>query len=171
MTIPPIQLHSLSDADIAIFERWLHAAHVAPWYTDPESWLREVRLRESEFRFVHHFIAWIDEQPIGFCQFYCCGDSGEAEFAAFPPATTYSIDYLIGDADYLGRGYGKAMLGELIALIIRETNAELIVVQPETENHASIALLKSLGFAYHPEHPVLCLTVGRQALGSRASGT
>ena len=89
-----IQLRPLCDADMAIFRTWLHAPHVAPWFSDPESWLREVRARDGAFRFIRHFIACVDQQPVGFCQYYCCGDAGEPEYAAFPPDTTYSIDYL-----------------------------------------------------------------------------
>jgi RimJ/RimL family protein N-acetyltransferase len=157
-----IELRPLHDTDIAIFQAWLHAPHVAPWFSDPESWLHEVRQREGEFRFIRHFIAWSDNQPLGFCQYYCCGDSGEPEYAAFPPATTYSIDYLIGEAARLGRGYAKAMLAELIARIRRETPAERIVVQPDDQNQASKALLKSLGFTYDSDLAVFRLALERQ---------
>lgn len=156
-----IQLRPLHDADLALLHAWLHAPHVAPWFSDPESWLNEARERNGAFRFIRHFIAGTDEQPVGFCQFYCCSDAGEPEYAAFPPATTYSVDYLIGDAACLGRGYAKAMLSELIALIRRETKAELIVVQPERGNLASIALLESLGFFYHSDLAVFCLPLER----------
>lgn len=157
-----IELRPLRDSDIAVYQSWLHAPHVAPWFSDPESWLREVRQRDAEFRFIRHFIAWHENQPLGFCQYYCCGDSGEPEYAAFPPASTYSIDYLIGDAAHLRRGYAKAMLAELIARIVRETPAERIVVQPDDHNEGSKALLKSLGFAYHSDLAIFCLALERQ---------
>lgn len=156
------QLRPLRDADIALLQAWLHAPHVTPWFSDPESWLREVRERDGAFRFIRHFIAWIDEQPLGFCQYYCCGDSGEPEYAPFPPDTSYSIDYLIGDAARLRRGYAKAMLTELIARVLNETPAERIVVQPDHDNQASRALLKSLGFAYHSDLAVFCLPLERR---------
>ena len=156
-----MQLRPLRDADMVILQAWLRAPHVAPWFSDPESWLHEVRERDGAYRFIRHFIACVDQQPVGFCQYYCCGDAGEPEYAAFPPDTTYSIDYLIGDAACLDRGYAKAMLAELIARIVRETPAERIVVQPDDDNQASRALLKSVGFTYHPDLAVFCLPLER----------
>jgi L-amino acid N-acyltransferase YncA len=59
----------------------------------------------------------------------------------------FSLDYLIGEVEYLHRGFGKAILLKLLEKL-RETTAKTIIVQPEKENTASCRLLESCGFQY-----------------------
>lgn len=53
--------------------------------------------------------------PIGFCKYYDCYDARGLEywFTVNTPGDTFSIDYLIGDEAYLGKGYGKAIVALL----------------------------------------------------------
>lgn len=91
-----VLLRPLRDADLALLHDWLHAPHVAPWFGDPESWLNEARERKGAFRFIRHFIAWADERPSASASTIAAVMPASPEYAAFPPTTTYSIDYLIG---------------------------------------------------------------------------
>lgn len=68
-----------------------------------------MRARDTTFSFIQHFIAEVAGRPVGFCQFYCCGAAGEADYKAFPADSTFSLDYLIGSPTDLRRGYGRAM--------------------------------------------------------------
>ncbi|MBF2595442.1 GNAT family N-acetyltransferase, partial [Listeria welshimeri] len=63
----------------------------------------------------------------------------------------YSIDYLIGNEDYLGKGYGKLIVKELTELISSKENAQIIVVQPDTGNTASNNVLISNGYTLDQE--------------------
>jgi hypothetical protein len=44
-----------------------------------------------------------DSKPIGFCQYYLCAQADEDDYNIFPKDGTYSIDYLIGEIEYLGK--------------------------------------------------------------------
>lgn len=61
---------------------------------------------------------------------------------------TYSIDYLIGETDYLGCGLGKSIVKHLVEEIRETTDAAKIIVQPEPGNKASRNTLLSAGFLY-----------------------
>ncbi len=148
---PRVTLRGLCDGDIPTFERWLQCEHVARWYKQPEEWLREVREREGEFRFVHHFIVEYGGRPVGFCQYYLYADSGETWHRDLDIRGAYSIDYLVGETNVLKKGLGAAAVLALLEKIRGIPDARLVIVQPEKENLASRATLTSTGFEYDKE--------------------
>ena len=107
-----LTLRPLFDNDIALMERWLYLAHVAKWYKHPEHWLKELHERRGEFSFLTHFIVEYEGAPIGFCQYYDCYFAQEHEVwndkchTGEKQGEVFSIDYLIGEPDYLCKGYG-----------------------------------------------------------------
>lgn len=141
-------LQQFRNEDVPLFKKWLYLPHVARWYHDPLDWVDEVEKRTSEFSFLHHFIVEVDGKLIGFCQFYEYHHSGEDWHGNTQIDGTYSIDYLIGDTEYLGKGFGKAIIQALIGKIKMENNAKRIIVQPEQENKASCNTLLSCGFSF-----------------------
>lgn len=143
-----LQLREFCNEDIPLFKKWLFLPHVAMWYHDPLDWLDEVENRDGEFSFIHHFVVETERKPIGFCQFYEYCHSGEEWHGETEIAGTYSIDYLIGDTDCLGKGFGKAIVGALIEKVKGQPGAERIIVQPESENKASCNTLISSGFSF-----------------------
>ena len=149
---PPLNFRPLADKDIELVRHWLCQEHIRPWYDAPEEWLREIRGREGEFFFIHHLIVCEKGRSIGFCQYYRCQESGEPEYRTFWRMKSHSIDYLIGERDYLGRGLGKALVSSLVHLVFSQTDAGVIVVQPERDNDASRATLIACGFERDVEH-------------------
>ncbi|MCL2819685.1 MAG: acetyltransferase [Oscillospiraceae bacterium] len=147
-----INLKPLDDDDISLAEKWLNKKHVKKWFDIPEcsldDWLYEMRERKSEFKFLNHFIVLAEATPIGFCQYYRCSDALEDWYGDVPLQGTYSIDYFIGEEDYLGKGYGKAMINTLISKIFSLPDAERILVETDKNNIESINTLLSIGFNY-----------------------
>lgn len=150
-------LRPLENEDIALFEQWLAAPHVAKWYHDPADWIDEVKKRHGEFSFLHHFIVEAGERPIGFCQYYEYRHSGEGWHGDTEIDGTYSIDYLIGNTEYLGNGFGKEIIQQLVERIRLEKNAKRVIVQPEPENAASCNTLLSCGFFFDPKNEIYIL--------------
>ena len=144
-------LRPFYDHDILQMERWLYLSHVAKWYKHPEHWLRELRDRNEEFAFITHFIAEYDGDAFGFCQYYDCYYSQLHEVwhehwrVCDKQGEIFSIDYLIGETDCLRRGFGKAIVAELIGKL-RTLNAGLCIVSPEIENTTSCRVLEANGF-------------------------
>ena len=109
-----LKLRKFCKKDVQLFKRWLYLPHVAAWYHDPQDWIDEVEKIMNEFSFLHHFIDELQDKPIGFCQFYEYCYSGESWHGNISVDGKYSIDYLIGEAEHLRMGYGKAIIRELI---------------------------------------------------------
>lgn len=144
-------------SDLPLFRKWLALPHIAAWYHDPEDWVGEVEQQDGTFAFVRHFIVQSENKPIGFCQYYPYWMSGEAWHGNIPLEGTYSIDYLIGDVEYLGKGYGKQIIRALQKKIQSLPDAARIIVQPEPENQASCGVLQSCGFHYDAENGIYLL--------------
>jgi RimJ/RimL family protein N-acetyltransferase len=155
-----INLRPFLDNDIPLMEKWLSVPHVAKWYLYPDHWLRELHERNGEFAFITHFIAELESVPIGFCQYYDCHYAQAHEIwndtwhIGEHKGEVFSLDYLIGEAEYLHRGFGKAILIKLLKKL-RETTAKTIIVQPDKENTASRRLLESCGFQHNGDVYVL----------------
>jgi RimJ/RimL family protein N-acetyltransferase len=147
-----LNLRDFMETDIPLFTEWLNKDYVKKWYSETEEWLKEVS--SEDFAFVHHFIVMNDGKPIGFCQYYEYSQSGENWHGNTDIKAAYSIDYLIGEKDCLGKGFGTKMLKLLTERTFQETNAVKIIVKPEKENAASRNTLLSAGFSYDEENDI-----------------
>ncbi len=147
-----IHLTPFTDADMPLFIAWLETDYVEPWYTPTEDWINEVNKRESEYSWVKHYIIYADDVPIGFCQYYPYWMSGEDWNGSIPVEDTYSVDYLIGDVNFLRKGCASAALKQLNSIILGFTSAKRIIAQPEEENNASQKTLLSAGYRYDEDN-------------------
>lgn len=149
-----LTLRPLFDGDIERMEQWLYRPHVAQWYEHPEHWLNELHERRGAFSFLTHFIAEFEGVPIGFCQYYDCYFAQDHEVwtdnrhARDKAGEVYSIDYLIGEPDYLRRGFCKEMISQLLTRL-RNVGVKMVIVEPERDNIASNRTLEANGFTWN----------------------
>lgn len=145
-----IALRLLNDADITLLSAWLAKDYIIKWYHDANAWLEEINARHSRFSWIHHYIVTDETIPIGFCQYYDCFDAQSLEdwYHVDRRNEMFSIDYLIGDPRYLGKGYGKQIVRLLTETIEANENASQIIAQPEPENLASVHVLLANGYVY-----------------------
>lgn len=146
-----LTLRKLEDKDISLVEKWINQDYILKWYHEPEEWIREMRERNGEFSFLSHYIVEENDNPFAFCQYYDCFDAQEDWYSVRSSGHTFSIDYLIGDQEYLGKGYAKMIIKALIEKVKSHPDAKKIVVQPEMENIASCRTLLSNGFLFDDE--------------------
>lgn len=147
LTLKPVE-----DSDIKQLKIWLNMTHVLKWYHDADEWLNEINERNGAFSFLNHFIVLKDNTPIGFGQYYDCFDAQEEWYFADRANEIFSIDYFIGEEDYLRKGYGKEIVKLLVNKIYERCPDAKIVVQPENENIASCKALLANGFVYDEEN-------------------
>ena len=144
-------LRPFFDKDMLLMEKWLYEPHVAKWYKHPDHWLKELHERRSAFAFLSHFIVEFDGKAIGFCQYYDCFHSQQHEVwndvwkVSEKQAEVFSIDYLIGEPEYLRRGLGTRIVAELVSKL-RAIGAKKCIVSPEPEDIASNRVLEANGF-------------------------
>lgn len=72
---------------------------------------------------------------------------------------SYSIDYMIGEKEYVHKGFGREIVKNLIEKIKLHGDAERIVVQPEPGNAASCNLLLSCKFVLDTRNDIYFMTI------------
>lgn len=140
-----IILRKFCDEDINLFEKWLAEDYIAKWYAPSRDWLDEIAQR---YCWIQRFIAEYDSKPIGFCQYYEYKKGKEDWHGEIDTDKAYSIDYLIGERDYLNKGFGREVVLAVVSKIASLPDADIIIVKPEDENTASCRTLLSAGFIF-----------------------
>ena len=145
-----LTLRPVNHADMELLAFWLKKEYILKWYHDADEWLHEIKERQGSFSWIHHSIVMDGDTPIGFCQYYDCYDAKEIEdwYHVDRRGDTFSIDYLIGNESYLGKGYGKAIVHLITDAVKIKEKANRIIVQPEKDNYSSTHVLIANGYVF-----------------------
>jgi aminoglycoside 6'-N-acetyltransferase len=145
----------LARSDFVLLGRWLAQPHVARWWdADPSLDAMEADhggcIDGTEPAEV--FIALHKGEPFGFVQRFRLDSYPQylAELApVLPvPAAAFSIDYLVGPPEALGRGWGSAMIAAFVRELWRDhPQACALIVPVHADNIASWHALERAGFA------------------------
>lgn len=142
----------LDKKHVQLLYTWLQEPHVLEFWDDG---LRTPNAVE-EFYFVNNGVKrWIfayQEKPIGYIQFYFADkDSPYYQFQKFNAKeksnaneTVVGIDLFIGDKSNLGKGLASLLLMHFIKQFC--TDADVLIVDPQSENVKAIHLYEKLGF-------------------------
>lgn len=152
-----VEMRKFKSCDIELFKKWVYKDYVAKWYEQPLDWIYELEHAQDEFSWVEHFIVVCDGKDIGFCQCYEYKLSGEDWHGDIELEGTYSIDYMIGERDYLKKGIGTKIINLLVKHLFETTSAKRIIVQPDEDNKTSCNTLLSAGFTYDEENELYIL--------------
>jgi len=141
--------------DFPLLGRWLGQPHVQRWWADdpsPQALEADYGATIDGTEPAEVFIAWRDGEPIGLAQRF--------RLSAYPqyleqlrpitpvPAGAWSIDYLIGEARLIGRGWGSEMIRAFTQNIWRDdAHASAIIVPVHTANAASWRALEKAGYS------------------------
>jgi putative acetyltransferase len=129
--------------DLNIMGVWLAQDYIQKFWGDPQDWIKEISENISA-DWVKYFIVECNT-PIGFLQYYETDKAPQGEWSN-EPIGTVGIDYLIGNIEYLGKGYGSKIVRLLIDYIISKNHYDYIVADPIEENVSSIKVLENNGF-------------------------
>lgn len=134
-------------ADLPLLNQWLQAEYARIYFGVPEDWLHEIEANLNA-GWIHHFIVEA-EVPFAFAQFY---DAHLAPLGIWSeaPLDAAGIDFLIGNEDFLGKGFGSKIVAELVETIKASGNFDHIIADPTAENTASIRVLEKNGFQPQP---------------------
>ena len=144
-----LTLRPMRADDLPLVTGWLSAPHVAPWYlagSSVEEEAEDLRRSVAGEQAVHVLMVAEGEVPVGWCQWYLCGDDPgwAAEIGADP--ADVGIDYAVGDAGRVGRGVGTALITELVHLIRAHQPRVAVMADPDERNVASRRVLEKNGF-------------------------
>ena len=113
-----LKLRPLEKSDFAILHQWLNQSHLYPFYMQepisPESVSRKFSPRVGKSGKVRSIIATADGRPFGYMQWYFNRAFPDYGAATIGRNEGVSIDYFIGDTNFLGQGLGSKMLNALV---------------------------------------------------------
>jgi RimJ/RimL family protein N-acetyltransferase len=131
--------------------RWHRAPHASPWFDgepqDLEGTEREYgpTLDGLEPTFMHAIE--IDGRDVGYIQHYHV--ASYPEYAnALGIENAAAIDYVIGDPEYVGRGYGPSIIRRYVEDFVLPAHPTIscVLSSPSPENARSIRALEKAGF-------------------------
>jgi aminoglycoside 6'-N-acetyltransferase len=149
-----IGLRPMALADLPLLAHWLVQPHVSQWWRDEPADLDAVEARygpcidgtDPTELFVIEELG----RPVGMIQRYLFADEPEwvAVFDGILDVTDAAgIDYLIGEADAVGRGLGTAAISAFADLVFAWRPVRSIVVTVQQDNPASWRVLERAGFS------------------------
>lgn len=147
-------LRALVHGDLPMLTRWKSAPHLRPFYVKPDETITaesvhrqyEPRLRGQEP--THSVIAASGGRPFGYLQWYLNRSCPDYGIAIIGRPEGVSIDYFIGEAWALGKGWGAAMLRALVGHVAPQLAPDdrVFHVGHDVENSRAIACSKRAGF-------------------------
>jgi aminoglycoside 6'-N-acetyltransferase len=129
--------------DAPLLRRWDDEPHVRDAAGD-DDWQWETELAE-EWPWRDLLIAEADGVPIGFLQIIDPAEEA-SHYWGDVPSNLRAIDIWIGEAAWLGRGYGTRMMRWAIDLCFANPGVTAILIDPLASNTRAIRFYQRLGF-------------------------
>lgn len=145
-----ISFKKITESDFMQIFNWLAQPHVTPWWpeSDWENFLEKYRAKiHSDY--VHAYIISIDKYPVGMIQYYWFtkAPQGDESYGRFHDPQMVGLDIVIGDPNYVGKGYGSKALRAFIDQILkREPSIKKVFINPDSANKAAIRAYEKAGF-------------------------
>lgn len=146
----PITFRPLQDSDFPQFAAWLAKPHVQAWWREPAT-VDHVSKDYGDCTRGDYttrvFVVMYDKTPIGIFQSFYLASYPE-EDAYYPFRGAISIDYLIGEEEYIGKGIGTRMIKTFVAEMVPQlySAATGVATSVEVANKASLGALRNAGF-------------------------
>ncbi|GAA1299765.1 hypothetical protein Psi02_63230 [Planotetraspora silvatica] len=158
----------LGEPDFPMLRRWLEQPHVARWWnheTSAEAVLRDFGPSARGEEPSEDFLALLDGLPLGLVQRCRLADYPEYLDDLSPvvdvPAEAMSIDYLIADQSWTGRGLGPRMIASMVERTWSDyPDATCVLVPVVAANRASWRALEKAGLRrvgegnIEPDNPI-----------------
>jgi aminoglycoside 6'-N-acetyltransferase len=128
-----------------LLERWDEQAHVIE--SDPhDDWNWGVELART-VAWREQWLALAAQTPIGFIQIID-PQQEESHYWGDIAAGYRAIDIWIGEADFLGKGYGTHLMQWAIERCFSDPTVHTILIDPLTSNTRAIRFYERLGFVF-----------------------
>ncbi len=145
-----LNFRPLAKADFPLFAQWLSRPHVQRWWREPATVEHVAKdygaCTDGDFT-TRVYVVQDGSKPIGIIQVFRLSDYPD-EDQYYPFRGAVSIDYLIGEEEYVGRGVGTRVIREFIDTVVRKLypDATGVATGAEVENVASLGALRKAGF-------------------------
>ena len=139
----------LEESHLSMLCKWFNKQHVKEWWND--------NLNDDEIKSKYRarigsdsilpFVAYLDEKPIGFIQYYHPKKMGD-DWWPDEMQGTVGIDQFIGEEEYINRGYGTQMIGQFLVKLFSDAKIKKVVTDVDENNHRAIRCYEKLGFCF-----------------------
>lgn len=154
-----LSFEQLSRDHFSLLLKWLNKSHVKKWWDQDIVYTYEIieekyssytegyKLENSIKKPISAFIIYLDDKPIGYIQIYNTYDFMRTKSLKDLPRSLGSVDFFIGEEEYLRRGIGVEILK-----VFDYQNFEYILVDPDINNIAAIKTYEKAGFKKIVDH-------------------
>ncbi|MGC2310037.1 MAG: GNAT family N-acetyltransferase [Candidatus Babeliaceae bacterium] len=135
----------LGKKDLPLLFQWMHIPHVSKWWQSPTDWPTfQTKYRtQLDNPYRSSYMVYLNQIPIGYIQYYQANKFPEWHNQA---KDTYGIDILIGEMNYIGKGYGTLIIKQFIKMLCANPEIRKIIADPALDNKAAIACYEKAGF-------------------------
>ncbi len=140
-------LEPLTEAHFPLLHRWLNTPHVMSQW-DGACTLQEVQTKyggKISSDSLHAYIVSQNSVPFGYIQVYRAAKSGNGWWAN-EPLSTVGIDQFIGEAEFLGKGLGTALVQKFSDWLLQQPNNARVITDPKPDNTRAIQCYRNAGF-------------------------
>ena len=133
--------------DLERLHAWLTSDHVRPYWGmgAPLPAFRRTLADRLTDDHVTSYVGRVDGVPMSYFERYWAAEDPLADHYDARDADQ-GIHLLIGPEEYLGRGYGTALLRAMTDLAFAHTGADRVVAEPDAGNAAAIRAFEAVGF-------------------------
>ncbi len=153
----------LQERHFPLLLKWLQTPHVKAWWDQDVKWTPAL-IKEKYGSYLkgfkrldlpkqciekplHAFVIGVDGQEVGYIQYYNAYDFPREQGYEIEdlPKSLASLDFFIGEEDYLGKSLGSKSLKQFLKDHI-DSRYEACFVDPDTANVRAIRVYEKAGF-------------------------
>ncbi|WP_257348842.1 GNAT family N-acetyltransferase [Pseudalkalibacillus decolorationis] len=135
------------ERDLELIYKWMHEPHVIPyWQLNMPFSKFEVHLKRAlDDQHQTLYLGYMDGVPMSYWEAYWVnGDVVEKCYE--PEMKDQGIHLLIGEADFLGKGYSQQVLEAMVEFQFRESETQKVIAEPDIRNDKMIHVFEKCGF-------------------------
>lgn len=133
--------------DLERLHVWLTSEHVTPYWEMGAS-LPEFRRTLADRLADDHvtpYVGRVDGVPMSYFERYWAAEDPLADHYTARDGDQ-GVHLLVGPEEYLGQGYGTALLRAMAELAFRHPGTERVVAEPDASNDAALHVFRNCGF-------------------------
>ncbi|OFZ49425.1 MAG: hypothetical protein A2381_12475 [Bdellovibrionales bacterium RIFOXYB1_FULL_37_110] len=137
----------LMEKNLGLVMSWLKEPHVKEFWDDGDNWeeIYKQYILKISSDVVKQFVVYLDNEPVGFIQFYWAAKVGVGWWKDYPD-DVIGIDLYIGDLNYIGNGFGTNMIKAFIKFLQSNYKFSKIITDPSPDNKRAIRCYEKAGF-------------------------
>ncbi|HHT0594763.1 TPA: GNAT family N-acetyltransferase [Legionella anisa] len=142
-----ITFKPLTTPDLDLLCEWFKKPHVLEWWNDhltPEQIKEKYGMRLDD-DVVCPYIAYMNNTPIAFIQYYWASKVGEGWWPN-EDANTVGLDQFIGEEHYINKGIGTLMIKEFIEFLFQNPRIKKIITEADPNNLRAKRCYEKAGF-------------------------